>query len=133
VFGIDNLSPYYDVALKEARLALLTAHPRFRFARLDIANRAAMADFFARERFDVIVHLAAQAGVRYSIEQPLSMSTPTCSALPIFSKAARAQRVRHLVFASSSSVYGANRKLPFSEDDNVDHPISFYAATKKAQ
>jgi len=132
VFGIDNLTPYYDVALKEARLDLLKAHRDFRFAPIDIADRAAIEGFFARERFDVIVHLAAQAGVRYSIEQPLAYVDANLVGFAHILEAARAQRVRHLVFASSSSVYGANRKLPFSEDDNVDHPISLYAATKKA-
>ena len=132
VFGIDNLTPYYDVALKEARLDLLRAQPDFRFAPIDIADRAAIEGFFARERFDLIVHLAAQVGVRYSLEQPLAYVDANLVGFAHILEAARAQRVRHLVFASSSSVYGANRKLPFSEDDNVDHPVSLYAATKKA-
>jgi len=132
VFGIDNLAPYYDVALKEARLALLQAYPGFRFAPLDIADREAIAGFFARERFDIIVHLAAQVGVRYSIEQPLTYVDANLVGFAHILEGARAQRVRHFVFASSSSVYGANKKLPFSEDDNVDHPITLYAATKKA-
>jgi UDP-glucuronate 4-epimerase len=132
VFGIDNLTPYYDVALKEARLGLLKAHPGFRFAPIDIADRASIAGFFARERFDIIVHLAAQVGVRYSLEQPLAYVDANLVGFAHILEGARAQRVRHFVFASSSSVYGANRKLPFSEDDNVDHPISLYAATKKA-
>ncbi len=132
VFGIDNLTPYYDVALKEARLALINAHPGFRFAPIDIADRAAIEGLFERERFDVIVHLAAQVGVRYSLEQPLQYVDANLVGFAHILEGARAQRVRHLVFASSSSVYGANRKLPFSEDDNVDHPISLYAATKKA-
>jgi UDP-glucuronate 4-epimerase len=132
VFGIDNLTPYYDVALKEARLDLLKAHANFRLERIDIADRAAIESFFARERFDVIVHLAAQAGVRYSLEQPLAYVDANLLGFAHILEGARAQRVRHFVFASSSSVYGANRKLPFSEDDNVDHPVSLYAATKKA-
>ncbi len=132
VFGIDNLTPYYDVALKEARLELLHAHPNFRLERIDIADRAAIESFFARERFEVIVHLAAQAGVRHSLEQPLLYVDANLVGFAHILEGARAQRVRHFVFASSSSVYGANRKLPFSEDDNVDHPISLYAATKKA-
>ena len=132
VFGIDNLTPYYDVALKEARLGLLKAHPGFRFAPIDIADRASIEGFFARERFDIIVHLAAQVGVRYSLEQPLAYVDANLVGFAHILEGARAQRVRHFVFASSSSVYGANRKLPFSEDDNVDHPISLYAATKKA-
>jgi UDP-glucuronate 4-epimerase len=132
VFGIDNLTPYYDVALKEARLDLLKAHPEFRFAPIDIADRAAIEGFFARERFDTIVHLAAQVGVRYSLEQPLAYVDANLVGFGHVLEGARAQRVRHFVFASSSSVYGANRKLPFSEADNVDHPISLYAATKKS-
>jgi len=132
VFGIDNLTPYYDVTLKEARLALLNAQPGFRFLPIDIADRAATHDFFERERFDVIVHLAAQVGVRYSLEQPLQYVDANLVGFAHILEGARAQRVRHFVFASSSSVYGANRKLPFSEADNVDHPISLYAATKKA-
>jgi len=132
VYGIDNLTPYYDVALKEARLALLKAHPSFRFAPIDIADRASIEDFFARERFDTIVHLAAQAGVRYSLERPLAYVDANLVGFAHVLEGARGQRVRHFVFASSSSVYGANRKLPFSEDDNVDHPITLYAATKKA-
>ncbi len=132
VYGIDNLSPYYDVALKEARLARLKAHPAFRFAPIDIADRVTIEGFFARERFDIIVHLAAQAGVRYSLEQPLAYVDANLVGFAHVLEGARAQRVRHLVFASSSSVYGANPKLPFSEADNVDHPITLYAATKKA-
>jgi UDP-glucuronate 4-epimerase len=132
VYGIDNLCPYYDVALKEARLALLRHHPGFRFAHLDIADRAAMAELFERERFAAIVHLAAQVGVRYSLEHPLSYVDSNLVGFAHILEGARAQQVEHLLFASSSSVYGANRKLPFSEDDNVDHPITLYAATKKA-
>jgi UDP-glucuronate 4-epimerase len=132
VFGIDNLCPYYDVALKRARLDLLTVDPRFRFELLDIADRAAVAALFARERFDAIVHLAAQVGVRYSIEQPLSYVDSNLVGFSHVLEGARAQRVRHFVFASTSAVYGANRKLPFSESDKVDHPITLYGASKKA-
>lgn len=132
VFGIDNFSPYYDLRLKEARLDLLKQYPTFRFARLDIADRAAMQGLFAAEHFSKIVHLAAQAGVRYSIEQPLSYVDANLVGFGHILEGARTQRVGHLVFASSSSVYGANRKLPFCETDNVDCPISLYAATKKA-
>ena len=132
VFGIDNLSPYYDVALKEARLQLLQRDPRFRFVRLDIADRAAIASFFAREHFDTIVHLAGQVGVRYSLEQPLAYVDANLVGFSHILEGALAQRVSHFVFASSSSVYGANRKLPFSEEDNVDRPITLYGATKKA-
>ncbi len=132
VVGIDNLTPYYDVALKEARLRLLKAYPEFEFLPIDIADRAAVADLFARQRFDIIVHLAAQAGVRYSLEAPLAYVDANLVGFAHVLEGARAQQVRHLVFASSSSVYGANRKLPFSESDNVDQPITLYGATKKA-
>jgi UDP-glucuronate 4-epimerase len=132
VFGIDNLSPYYDVALKRSRLALLQQYAGFRFEPADIADRRAMQDLFARERFDAVVHLAAQVGVRYSIEQPLAYVDSNLVGFGHILEGARAQRLPHLVFASSSSVYGANRKLPFSESDNVDQPITLYGATKKA-
>ena len=132
VVGIDNLTPYYDVALKEARLARLARHPRFRFERLDLADRDASAAFFAANKFEIIVHLAAQAGVRHSYDQPLSFADANLLGFAHLLEGARVRRPRHLVFASSSSVYGANRKVPFSEDDRVDHPISFYAATKRA-
>ena len=132
VFGIDNLCPYYDVSLKQARLGLLQQCSGFRFQHIDIADRAAMEALFASERFDTIVHLAGQAGVRYSLEQPLTYVDSNLVGFAHILEGARAQRVRHLLFASSSSVYGANRKLPFSETDNVDHPITLYAATKKS-
>jgi UDP-glucuronate 4-epimerase len=132
VFGIDNLNPYYDVRLKEARLALLRPQPGFRFAKIDIADRAAVTALFERERFDRIVHLAAQAGVRYSLEQPMTYVDSNLVGFSHILEGARAQRVRHFMFASTSSVYGGNRKLPFSEDDNVDHPITLYGATKKS-
>ncbi len=132
VFGLDNLSPYYDVALKEARLDLLKRHADFRFAAVDIADRAAIENLFASEQFDTIVHLAAQAGVRHSLEAPLAYVDANLVGFAHILEGARAQRVRHFVFASSSSVYGANRKLPFSESDNVDQPITLYGATKKA-
>ena len=132
VFGIDNLSPYYDVALKEARLDLLKAYPAFDFAPIDVADRAAVAGLFANQQVDEIVHLAAQAGVRYSLEAPLAYVDANLVGFAHILEGARAQRVRHLVFASSSAVYGANRKLPFSESDNVDQPITLYGATKKA-
>src|SRR5204862_7501558 len=125
VVGVDNLTPYYDVALKEARLARLTRHLRFRFERLDLADRHATAGFFASEKFETIVHLAAQAGVRHSYEQPLSFADANLLGFVHLLEGARVQQPRHLVFASSSSVYGANRKVPFSETDRVDHPISF--------
>jgi UDP-glucuronate 4-epimerase len=132
VVGIDNLTPYYDVALKEARLARLAPHPRFRFQRLDLADRDAVAAFFAAEKFETIIHLAAQAGVRHSYEQPLSFADANLLGFAHLLEGARVQQPRHLVFASSSSVYGANRKVPFREDDRADHPVSLYAATKRA-
>ena len=131
VFGIDNMSDYYDVTLKEARLKWCT-HPAFVFERLDIADRQGMARLFARQSFDAIVHLAAQAGVRYSIENPGAYVDANLVGFGNILEGARHGKVKHLVFASSSSVYGANTKLPFSESDNVDHPVSLYAATKKA-
>ena len=132
VTGVDNLSPYYDVALKEARLAVLRAQPRFRFERLDLADREATARLFAEQRFATIVHLAAQAGVRYSLEQPLAYVDANLVGFAHVLEGARVQRTGHLVFASSSSVYGGGNQLPFRETDRVDHPITLYAATKKA-
>jgi UDP-glucuronate 4-epimerase len=132
VVGVDNLSPYYDVTLKEARLCSLKAYPGFDFAPIDIADRAAVAELFTGQRFDEIVHLAAQAGVRYSLEAPLAYVDANLVGFAHILEGARTQRVRHFVFASSSAVYGANRKLPFSESDNVDQPITLYGATKKA-
>ena len=132
VVGIDNLTPYYDVALKEARLDRLRRHAAFRFERLDLANREAMAVFFGSGRYETVAHLAAQAGVRHSYDHPLDFADANLLGFSHLLEGARVGKVRHLVFASSSSVYGANRKVPFSEDDRVDHPISFYAATKRA-
>ena len=132
VVGIDNLNAYYDPALKAARLAQLTSHPAFRFERLDIADRAAVAGLFARVQPSRVLHLAAQAGVRYSIEQPDDYTDSNLLGFGHILQGCRAARVEHLVFASSSSVYGGNAKLPYSERDAVDHPISYYAATKKA-
>ena len=132
VVGIDNLNAYYDPALKEARLARLTGHPRFRFERIDLADRAAMADLFARVRPARVLPLAAQAGVRYSIDQPDDYTDSNLLGFGHLLQGCRAAQVSHLVFASSSSVYGGNARLPYSERDAVDHPISYYAATKKA-
>ena len=132
VVGIDNLNAYYDPALKEARLARLTPHPRFSFERLDVADRAGLAALFARVRPVRVLHLAAQAGVRYSLEQPDDYTDSNLLGFANILQGCRTQGVAHLVFASSSSVYGGNAKLPFSERDAVDHPISYYAATKKA-
>lgn len=132
VVGIDNLNDYYDVTLKQARLARLNGHPRFRFEKLDIVNRADMARLFREQQFDAVMHLAAQAGVRYSIQNPYAYIDANLLGFGNVLEGCRHGGVKHLVFASSSSVYGANTKLPFSEHDNVDHPVSLYAATKKA-
>ena len=132
VYGIDNLNDYYDVSLKEARLARLTGHPRFTFQKLDIVDRAGIAELFRKNSFDAVMHLAAQAGVRYSIENPYAYIDANLVGFANILEGSRRGKVGHLVFASSSSVYGANTKLPFSEHDNVDHPVSLYAATKKA-
>ena len=132
VVGIDNLNTYYDPALKEARLARLLPHPDFRFERLDIADRQALPELFARVRPTRVLHLAAQAGVRYSIDQPHAYVDANLAGFVNLLEACRAWPVEHLVYASSSSVYGGNTRLPFSEADAVDHPISLYAATKKS-
>lgn len=132
IYGIDNLNPYYDPSLKRDRLSLLKGHPLFRFEELDLTCRAGMEDLFRKERFDVVVHLAAQAGVRYSIENPHAYVDSNLVGFLHILEGCRHAAVPHLVYASSSSVYGANIKMPFSVHDNVDHPISLYAATKKA-
>jgi UDP-glucuronate 4-epimerase len=132
VVGIDNLNDYYDVRLKQARLARLDHHRGFSFTRLDIADRQAMRSLFEAGGFDAVMHLAAQAGVRYSIENPYAYVDANLAGFAHVLEGCRHARVGHLVFASSSSVYGANTRLPFTEHDNVDHPVSLYAATKKA-
>ncbi|MDR2154788.1 MAG: NAD-dependent epimerase [Burkholderiaceae bacterium] len=132
VVGIDNLNAYYDPRLKDARLACLRRHTRFSFERIDIADRAAVADLFARVQPTRVLHLAAQAGVRYSIEQPGDYSDSNLLGFAHILEGCRQVRAAHLVYASSSSVYGGNARLPFAERDAVDHPISYYAATKKA-
>lgn len=132
VTGLDNLNDYYDVRLKEARLARTSGQPGFDFVRGDITDGAAMASLFGGQRFDAVVHLAAQAGVRYSITNPQAYIDSNLVGFGHVLEGCRHGGVRHLVFASSSSVYGANKRLPFSEHDNVDHPVSLYAATKKA-
>jgi len=132
VTGVDNLNDYYDVSLKEARLARVHNHPAFTFEKADIADRAAMQRIFADGGFDAVVNLAAQAGVRYSMENPAAYVDANLVGFGNILEGGRHGRVAHLVFASSSSVYGANQRLPFSEHDNVDHPISLYAASKKA-
>lgn len=132
VVGIDNLNAYYDPALKTARLARLQALPGFRFEKLDVADRAGMAALFARVRPQRVLHLAAQAGVRYSIDQPDDYTDSNLLGFAHVLQGCRATQVQHLVFASSSSVYGGNARLPYREQDAVDHPVSYYAATKKA-
>ncbi len=132
VVGIDNLNDYYDPTLKQARLDQLLPHPNFTFRKLDIVDRPAMADLFKSDMFDAVMHLAAQAGVRYSIENPLAYIDANVVGFTNVLEGARHGKVKHFVFASSSSVYGANTRLPFAESDNIDHPVSLYAATKKA-
>jgi UDP-glucuronate 4-epimerase len=132
VLGVDNLNDYYDPALKQARLAQLKPHSGFAFEQLDICDRPAMADLFRRSRPSRVVHLAAQAGVRYSIVNPHAYVDANLVGFVNVLEGCRHDGAEHLVFASSSSVYGANTRLPFSVHDNVDHPLSLYAATKKA-
>ena len=132
VVGLDNLNEYYDVRLKYARLERLKALPGFEFARLDLADKAGMSELFARERFQRVINLGAQAGVRYSIQNPLAYVESNVVGFANILEGCRHHGVEHLVYASTSSVYGANTKMPFSVHQNVDHPLSFYAATKKA-
>ena len=132
MIGLDNLNDYYDISLKEARLNLLQKYPAFTFHRLDIADQHDIAKLFKKTSFETVVHLAAQAGVRYSLENPHAYVEANLVGFGHILEGCRHQQVKHLIFASSSSVYGANTKIPFSESDNVDHPVSLYAATKKA-
>jgi UDP-glucuronate 4-epimerase len=132
VLGLDNLNAYYDVRLKEARVARLAGNRQFRFVRLDVADREGMEHLFATSRIKAVVHLAAQAGVRYSLVNPYAYTESNLVGFLHVLEGCRKQQVAHLVFASSSSVYGANTQLPFSIRDPVDHPVSLYAATKKA-
>lgn len=132
VIGLDNLNDYYEVSLKEARLARLYGHPRFRFLRVDVSDRAAMEQVFATEQPERVMHLAAQAGVRYSLTHPHAYVDANLVGFMTILEGCRHNGVEHLVYASSSSVYGANTRMPFSVHDNVDHPVSLYAATKKA-
>jgi len=135
VVGVDNLNDYYDVSLKQARLESIYAQPNaknFTFVKLDLAEQNPTARLFEAEKPDRVIHLAAQAGVRYSLENPHAYINSNIVAFTNVLEACRAIQPRHLVFASSSSVYGGNSKLPFSESDNVDHPVSLYAASKKA-
>jgi len=132
VIGLDNLNDYYDVNLKIDRLRQMEGRGNFRFLRLDLADRNSMSELFSRERFDVVVNLAAQAGVRYSLINPHAYIENNISGFLNILEGCRRHQVKHLVFASSSSVYGANTKMPFSVHQNVDHPVSLYGATKKA-
>jgi len=132
VVGIDNLNDYYDVNLKKARLARLVDFPKFNFLKLDIADAAAMAQLFAAEKPQRVINLAAQAGVRYSLQNPHAYVQTNLVGFVNILEGCRHAKVEHLVFASRSSVYGGNTRMPFSEHDNVDHPISLYAASKKS-
>lgn len=131
VVGIDNLNDYYDVSLKQARLELLV-HPDFHFHKINLADREAMSTLFSSGHFDRVIHLAAQAGVRYSLENPHAYADSNLTGFLNILEGCRHNKIQHLLYASSSSVYGLNRKMPFSTDDSVDHPVSLYAATKKA-
>ena len=132
VIGLDNLNNYYDVSLKQARLAQLQSQQLFTFAQLDLADQEGINNLFTTHQFDVVVNLAAQAGVRYSLQNPHAYINSNILGFTNILEGCRHSQVKHLVFASSSSVYGANTKTPFSIHDNVDHPISLYAASKKA-
>ena len=132
VVGVDELNAYYDPALKAARLARLREHEGFSFEQMDVAQAALLAQLFQRHGFAQVVHLAAQAGVRYSLKDPFSYERSNLAGMTSILEACRHQGVAHLVYASSSSVYGGNTKVPFHEDDRVDTPVSFYAATKRA-
>ena len=131
VVGIDNINDYYDVKLKESRVEQLES-PSFTFYKLDLADRDGMAKLFETEQFERVIHLAAQAGVRYSLENPYAYADSNLTGYLNILEGCRHNKVQHLLYASSSSVYGLNRKMPFSTDDSVDHPVSLYAATKKA-
>ena len=132
VVGIDNLNDYYDVNLKHARLNLIKADPGFTFIEMDLADRDAMASLFDQNTFQRVIHLGAQAGVRYSIENPHAYADSNLTGHLNILEGCRHHKIEHLLYASSSSVYGLNRKMPFSTEDSVDHPVSLYAATKKA-
>lgn len=132
VVGVDNMNDYYDVSLKQARLARLQLHAKFTMERLNIADREGMRALFEREKFDAVVNLAAQAGVRYSLVNPQAYIDANINGFTNVLEGCRHTEVKHLVYASSSSVYGSNTKMPFSVHDNVDHPVSLYAATKKS-
>jgi len=132
VIGIDNLNDYYDVNLKKSRLAHLKKNPYFQFIKMDIAERQQMSSLFEKEKPEIVVHLAAQAGVRYSLINPYAYLESNLAGFLNILEGCRHNKCKHLVFASSSSVYGANTRMPFSIHHNVDHPVSLYAATKKA-
>jgi UDP-glucuronate 4-epimerase len=132
VLGLDNLNDYYDLNLKQARLDQLTPHPAFTHVNIDLADRSAMETLFSKHHFDAVMNLAAQAGVRYSLKNPHSYVNTNLVGFLNVLEGCRHTNVQHLVFASSSSVYGANTNMPFSVHDNVDHPVSLYAATKKS-
>jgi UDP-glucuronate 4-epimerase len=132
VVGLDNLNEYYDVTLKHARLAVLQTYPGFRFVKIDLADRDSMEKLFAAEKFRRVVHLGAQAGVRYSIQDPFAYITSNVMGTMTVLEGCRHHGAEHLVFASTSSVYGANTRMPFSVHQNVDHPLSLYAASKKS-
>ncbi|MBN8990893.1 MAG: NAD-dependent epimerase [Rhizobiales bacterium] len=132
VVGLDSLNAYYDPALKQARLDILLSQPGFTFERIDLADRASIAALFARHRFSRVIHLAAQAGVRYSIDHPHAYADANLEGFVNVLEGCRHHGCGHLIYASSSSVYGANTKLPFSVADRADHPVSLYAATKRA-
>lgn len=132
VVGLDNLNDYYDVSLKEARLKILKSESGFEFQHLELADRDRVPALIEQQKFDVVIHLAAQAGVRYSLENPAAYIDSNLVGFGNILEGCRFGDVKHLVYASSSSVYGSNRKIPFAVEDNVDHPISLYAATKKA-
>jgi UDP-glucuronate 4-epimerase len=132
VVGLDNLNDYYDPNLKFARLKRIEHFDNFSFVKMDLADREGIADLFTTEKFERVIHLAAQAGVRYSIENPMAYIDSNIVGFTTILEGCRHNNVKHLVYASSSSVYGANKKIPFSTDDNVDHPVSLYAATKKS-
>ncbi len=132
VIGIDNLNDYYDVGLKRSRLALLNGHKSFRFEQLDLKDKQALDELFVKESFETVINLAAQAGVRYSLTHPYTYLDSNLTGFLNVLEACRHSQQKHLIYASSSSVYGANRKMPFSTHDNVDHPLALYAASKKA-
>ena len=132
VIGLDNLNDYYSVDLKQSRLAQLTPHGNFQFYTIDLADQAAIEDVFSKHTLTTVIHLAAQAGVRYSLQNPQSYISSNLVGFFNVIEAARAKQVAHFVFASTSSVYGSNTKMPFSTSDNTDHPVSLYAATKKS-